>query len=1331
MNHTKLTLIFWILLMSPFLAFSQQKARLDHALRMSQMAHEQVTFSSSGKKQTTLARKDSEHLRAAFQKSLDQQNLDVIHAIVEFTGSRAELEAAGVAVGSKVSNYFTVELPVNRIEAVSQLPGMVTMEAARPVQYNLDDARAMVNADLANLQWKGDGVIVGLVDTGIDYTHPSFKNTNGTTRILYIWDQDDTSGGSPSPFNYGREWNASQINSSASTHKDTDGHGTSMAGIAAGNGREAGGTTPYIGVAPEADIIMVAGKRSYSDFLSERGTLTSTIIDGVSYIAQKAQSLNKPWVVNLSLGLDAGPRNGTSLFEKAIDAFVQSGIGEGRVIVTSAGNRGYVNSNPNSNEENRIHMDGSGSRTLEFNLDDVSASAPRSATMEIYYPAGSSYTFTLTSPNGIVYGPVSPGDLHISFIDGDPSDGAIIIDNTEQDIFYQGTDVICSIDFNDYQGGTSPQPVAMGDWSLQISGGSTTWDAYLVPGNGNTSAFYDLNSYTNRRIISEPGNVSSVITVGSVNSKNTWSNLGGTLSGYTIGDVSYFSAPGPTRGGLNKPEIFAPGAFVASALSVDRTPPQAGFYSDQSFEYYYTRGTSLSCAFVTGAAALILERGTQGMQYTPSQVKNFLIGSTSTNDILDVAMAVAGDPLGIEDGVRIYNKYQNDEILNLGQSYHFEANFVDHYPYGDYAVSYTWELFLEHSGGSYRAKSFSDGAGSNTDWFLQVNAANIPSGYSWTRSPDGHIEGKIVVTCQDNDGFHHSDQDVVQIKYAPNKPLIYSASRPDPTQVTLNYIAGGASSYKIYYDNNSGTPYSGTGLAQGSSPISVGTNVSTNLTGLDPNQDYYFAVVATNAEGNSAYSEEFVISDDPTSPPSGVNHQVDWIDLVGTSFSNGRLTKTNTNNWWNSGAASQNILPPYENGWVEYTIEAGSGRYRMMGLSTDNPNAAWNTIEHNMYLYNNGSNLKIYENGSFKINGSSYSTGDVVRVERSGSSIIYKKNGGTFYSSSTDPSKSLMVDLSMYSTGSFFTDMRSSFDDVYRVSWTDLVNASVSGNDLVKSTSVSSWWNAGAASTEIIPSGTNGYVQTVADDVNSYKMIGLSEQNSSHTWNSIQYNFYLKKGSIQIYQSGSFKCNCGTYQVGDRIKVEKAGGQILYKKNGATIYSSTVNAAKDMLVDVAIYTPGARFKEVVIKTEDPTIPITQSLDNLLIASFESEVSTTDSTLIDKTTLAFEAEVPVYANEFLATDSVTIDPDFIRIFPNPSRRKIHIRSKWLDLGQVTRADIQIVNARSGAVIPRRRYRMQTDDQKITIDISSLRQGVYSVILHEHGEEIVRKRFIKRN
>ncbi len=151
--------------------------------------------------------------------------------------------------------------------------------------------------------YTGEGVVVGDVDSGIDWSHEDFVDpTSGKTRIKYIWDQTvDTPGQTPadsdpdlSTFNYGTEWTADDIDNGLCTETDDHGHGTHVMGIAAGNGYATGNgynRWRYIGVAPKADIIMV--KTSF---------YTSDIINGIKYIFEKAKDMGKPAVVNLSLG---------------------------------------------------------------------------------------------------------------------------------------------------------------------------------------------------------------------------------------------------------------------------------------------------------------------------------------------------------------------------------------------------------------------------------------------------------------------------------------------------------------------------------------------------------------------------------------------------------------------------------------------------------------------------------------------------------------------------------------------------------------------------------------------------------------------------------------------------------------------------------------------------------------------------------------------------------------------------------------------------------------------------------------------------------------------
>src|SRR5262245_45194005 len=146
----------------------------------------------------------------------------------------------------------------------------------------------------------GAGVVIGIVDTGIDYSNLDFKNSSGQTRIKAIWDQTGF-GGPPGGFSYGSECTESQINSGTCAERDTAGHGTHIAGIAAGNGRATGNGFPayrYVGMAPEADLIVVKGTTleyttSFFDW---------KVMHGVEYIFQKAQQMGKDAVVLLAMG---------------------------------------------------------------------------------------------------------------------------------------------------------------------------------------------------------------------------------------------------------------------------------------------------------------------------------------------------------------------------------------------------------------------------------------------------------------------------------------------------------------------------------------------------------------------------------------------------------------------------------------------------------------------------------------------------------------------------------------------------------------------------------------------------------------------------------------------------------------------------------------------------------------------------------------------------------------------------------------------------------------------------------------------------------------------
>ena len=154
----------------------------------------------------------------------------------------------------------------------------------------------------------GKGVLLGIVDSGIDYENPDFRNADGTTRIAALWDQTVETGLPPAGYNVGTEFTSQQINAALQTagheerfrlvpSRDISGHGTAVAGIAAGNGRGSQGGR-YRGVAPEAELLIVK-----MGIPGEYGfPRTTQLMRGVDYIIRKAEELKKPVAVNISFG---------------------------------------------------------------------------------------------------------------------------------------------------------------------------------------------------------------------------------------------------------------------------------------------------------------------------------------------------------------------------------------------------------------------------------------------------------------------------------------------------------------------------------------------------------------------------------------------------------------------------------------------------------------------------------------------------------------------------------------------------------------------------------------------------------------------------------------------------------------------------------------------------------------------------------------------------------------------------------------------------------------------------------------------------------------------
>lgn len=311
------------------------------------------------------------------------------------------------------------------------------------------------------------------------------------------------------------------------------------------------------------------------------------------------------------------------------------------------------------------------------------------------------------------------------------------------------------------------------------------------------------------------------------------------------------------------------------------------------------------------------------------------------------------------------------------------------------------------------------------------------------------------------------------------------------------------------------------------------------------------------------------------------NYQVVWKDLVGVTDVNGIIFKPTTlpSVWGNAGAASQNVLPANTDGYIEFT--ASSNNSFMVGFSTSNADAHYNTIHYAIFA-NSNSNV-VYLNG---VSNTSVNTvfGDIIRIERVGSSILFKKNGTTFYTKTSASTASLIVDASVYASNTSLGPVTTSFwipstpvpNPSYDVVWTDLVGVSVNGNTITK-TAASGWGNAGGASVNQLPAGIDGWTEmTVPVSQTTGSIIfGLSDTNPNADYASIDYAIYpsLVSQGVYVFENGTTKTNV-PYAAGDVFRVERIGTSVYYKKNGTTFYTSTIPSTSALIVDAAINNSG-------------------------------------------------------------------------------------------------------------------------------------------------------------
>ncbi|MFQ5594391.1 MAG: S8 family peptidase, partial [Anaerolineae bacterium] len=495
----------------------------------------------------------------------------------------SDVSQAVIALGGHVNTVIngrpailTVRTPIDRLISVADIPGVITVSASAPLSTALDRSVVDIRADdvwalqSRGLPVTGEGVLIGVVDTGIDWSHPDFKDAWHRSRIVAIWDQTG-SGLPPAGFDYGTEWRRWQINAGQPTETDSDGHGTHVAGVAAGSGAQ------YTGVAPGAELIIVKSRLD-----------TVSIIEAWNYIVSKARNMGRPVVINNSFGAHFGAHDGTADYERALDAL----SGPGVIFTAAAGNEGQSAMHASG----RVPFNG----TITLPLSFVEGYSRAYADINVWYEAIDSFSASVTAPTGQTFGPVAKGDLKVF----GASDGTEITVDAVSAPWPANGDNWVKVRL-DAAGGQALR----GGWSIAFHGDRVfdgRFDAWISYGPYDKAFF---GNYIDPSVtVREPATASEAISAGAYVTKSCWTAADGYryCDAYTEGSVYPHSSRGPTRDGRPRPDVSAPGVRVFAPHSTDA--PVSGTWQLAPDNRYEGRlGTSISTAHVSGVIALMLQ----------------------------------------------------------------------------------------------------------------------------------------------------------------------------------------------------------------------------------------------------------------------------------------------------------------------------------------------------------------------------------------------------------------------------------------------------------------------------------------------------------------------------------------------------------------------------------------------------------------------------------------------------------------------------------------------------------------------------------------------------
>lgn len=515
-------------------------------------------------------------------KSPVKPTKSIVFLYCEPDADLSHLEQYGIRVNQASGSVRTAFLPLQALDPLSEEDVIQRIKPSRKLHLRMDVAPGKVK--LPEFKNKtgltGKGVLIGIIDSGIDPKHPAFAG-----RILRIWDQT-LPGPGVKEGEYGAEFTGEQITVS----QDTDGHGTHVAGIAAGADEN------FSGVAPEAELVIV--KSDLQD---------AHIADAVRYVFRVASDLKRPVVLNLSLGGHADSHDGTDSLSRIIDAET----GPGRIVCCAAGNEG----NDNIHGQTKIGAKKSASMRFNVPLNQVGI-----VWLNGWYDGDTELEVSLRSPNGFV----TPYQKIIK--DGNPTQDYQLPDSRVQIVTPAPDKGNGDHNFFVQIRGNGPSAVMGGIWQLRLrntTDSDTRLDVWAV--DDHSSVFFTGKSVKDAVKIGSPGAASSAITVAAYTTKVQYTDIDNQLRdmGLEVDTMSEFSSEGPLRNDAQKPDIAAPGAMIVSTLSANASLDRSMMLNSK---FVVMAGTSMATPFVTGLVALLLQRDPK---LDPATVKDLLRKNSS------------------------------------------------------------------------------------------------------------------------------------------------------------------------------------------------------------------------------------------------------------------------------------------------------------------------------------------------------------------------------------------------------------------------------------------------------------------------------------------------------------------------------------------------------------------------------------------------------------------------------------------------------------------------------------------------------------------------------